>query len=374
MQFSKKIRLDKENKWLYILPLLLATLGLIFIYSASYYTADKNFGDKFYFLKKQGYAYVVGVALMFLSSRLNTEKIKKASPILYGVSVILLALVFVPVIGVENYGAKRWLNFGFFTIQPSEIAKFAMVCLLARFASNNDMAEIKNVVVFLLIGIVICLEIIIEPNMSITVCVGLVLISMLLLSGANLKQFSMVMLPAIVLVPVLILIEPYRLKRLKAFINPWDDVLGEGYQLVQSYYALSSGGLFGVGLFNSRQKYAFLPFAESDFIFAIIGEEIGFVGAFLIALVFLKYVFEGFKVAKRAVSRFDCYLATGITLVIAFQSMLNIAVVCGAIPPTGLPLPYISLGGSSLVSFMVASGVLISISNKAKSTQIFLKP
>ena len=184
----------------------------------------------------------------------------------------------------------------------------------------------------------------------------------------------MVMLPAIVLVPVLILIEPYRLKRLKAFINPWDDVLGEGYQLVQSYYALSSGGLFGVGLFNSRQKYAFLPFAESDFIFAIIGEEIGFVGAFLIALVFLKYVFEGFKVAKRAVSRFDCYLATGITLVIAFQSMLNIAVVCGAIPPTGLPLPYISLGGSSLVSFMVASGVLISISNKAKSTQIFLKP
>ncbi len=374
MQPSKKIRLTKNEAWLIVLPLLLSVIGLVFIYSASYYNAENTFSDKFYFLKKQGYAFIVGVFFMFLASKISTEKIEKISPVLYLVSLVLLALVFVPKIGVENYGAKRWLNFGFFTIQPSEIAKFALVCLLSRFASKSDMTSLKNVVLFLLIGLFVMLLIIVEPNMSITVCVGLVVLTLLLLTGASLKHFSFVVFPATLLVPVLILIEPYRLKRLKAFINPWGDVLGEGYQLVQSYYALSSGGLFGVGLFNSRQKFAFLPFAESDFIFAIIGEEIGFVGALFVAMIFLKYVYEGFKVSKRAVTRFDSYLAMGITLVIAFQSSLNIAVVCGAIPPTGLPLPYVSSGGSSLVSFLVASGVLLGISKKAESTQIFLKP
>lgn len=369
-----KYILLKQDKWLYILPILLSSLGLLFIYSASSYTANKTFGDEFYFVKKQGYAFIVGLIFMLFFRRISIEKLRKFSLPFYIVSVVLLLLVFVPVIGVENYGAKRWLNFGLFTIQPSEIAKFSLVLLLADYMSKRDMSSFFNVLVCLLFGGIMCVAIILEPNMSITVCVGLVLITMILIGGCSIKHFFLIFIPCLMLVPLMILVEPYRLERLKAFINPWNDVLGEGYQLIQSYYSLASGGLFGVGLFNSRQKYMFLPFAESDFIFAIIGEELGFVGATLVALMFLKYMFEGFKVAKRACNRFDCYLAIGITLVITFQSILNIAVVCGAIPPTGLPLPYISSGGSSLVCFLVASAILQNISFRSFSTQKFLTP
>lgn len=376
MRDSKKFSLTlyKKDKWLYILPILLSVIGLVFIYSASYYTADKTFNDEFYFLKKQLYAFIVGIVAMYLFSKINTDKIKKITLPLYIVSIVLLALVFVPKIGVENYGAKRWLNFGLFTIQPSEIAKFTMVGLLAGFMSKHEMDKFTNIAIALLIGFVVCLLIILEPNMSITICVGLVLMSMILVGGVSLRQFAMICIPVIIALPIMIIIEPYRLERLKAFINPWNDILGEGYQLIQSYYSLASGGLFGVGLFNSRQKFMYLPFAESDFIFAIIGEEIGFIGALCVGLVFLKYIFEGFRVAKNAVTRFDCYLASGITFIIAYQSMLNIAVVCGAIPPTGLPLPYISAGGSSLVCFLIASGILQSISKKSNSTYNFLLP
>ncbi len=375
MQTRIKYKVNyKQDKWLYILPILLSVLGLIFIYSASSYTANKTFNDQFYFLKKQGYAFIVGIVFMIFFRKVSLDKLRKFSLPFYILSIVLLLLVFVPGIGVENYGAKRWLNFGLFTIQPSELAKFALVFLLADYMSCHDMDSFFNVAVCLLFGGIMCVSIILEPNMSITVCVGLVLITMILLGGAKLNHFFAVLVPCVLLIPLLIIIEPYRLERLRAFINPWNDVLGEGYQLIQSYYSLASGGLFGVGLFNSRQKYMFLPFAESDFIFAIIGEEIGFVGASLVALLFLKYMFEGFKVAKRAVNRFDCYLAMGITLVITFQSILNIAVVCGAIPPTGLPLPYISSGGSSLVCFLVASAILQNISARANSTQKFLTP
>lgn len=376
MRIGKRLELEwvKKDKWLYILPIALSVIGLVFIYSASYYTAEQTFGDKFYFLKKQGYAMIVGVIFMLFFSGVRTEKIKKASLAFYIVSVILLALVFVPKIGVENYGAKRWLNFGLFTIQPSEIAKFAMVVLMAKYMSEHSMDKFVNVAVSLLIGAVICLLIITEPNMSITVCVGLVMMSMILIGGVRLKHFASICLPAVMILPVMIALEPYRIERLKAFINPWEDTLGEGYQLIQSYYSLASGGLFGVGLFNSRQKFMYLPFAESDFIFAIIGEEIGFIGALIVGLLFLKFIYEGFKVAARACTRFDCYLACGITLIIAFQAMLNLAVVCGAIPPTGLPLPFISSGGSSLVCFLIASGVLQNISKKSYSTQKLLLP
>lgn len=372
MQSCKKHKI-KYNIWLYILPIALATIGLIFIYSASCYTAQKTFNDEFYFLKKQGYAFIVGIFFMYVFSRINLKKLQKYSLAFYIVSLVLLCLVFVPKIGVENYGAKRWLNFGLFTIQPSEFAKFAMVLLLADFMSKHQMDKFYNVCICLVIGGLICVAIILEPNMSITVCIGLVLLTMILLGGIKMRDFMIIFIPCVLLIPLLIIVEPYRLERLKAFINPWNDVLGEGYQLIQSYYSLASGGLYGVGLFNSRQKYMFLPFAESDFIFAIIGEELGFVGATAIALLYLKYMYEGFKVAKQAVNRFECYLAIGITLVITYQSILNIAVVCGAIPPTGLPLPYISSGGSSLVCFLIASGVLQNIYANC-FTQNFLQP
>ena len=202
--------------------------------------------------------------------------------------------------------------------------------------------------------------------MSITMCVGLVTVAMLFLGGAKAKHFALLAVPAVALVVVLIAVEPYRLKRIAAFLDPWSSPLGEGYQLIQSYYALGSGGLFGVGLFNSRQKYLFLPFAESDFIFSVIGEELGFVGCAAVLAVFGVIVWRGAFIAMRAESRFDCYLAAGITAVIGIQALLNVAVVTGSIPPTGLPLPFVSSGGTSLLMFTCATAVLQRVAAKSQ--------
>ena len=221
----------------------------------------------------------------------------------------------------------------------------------------------------LLYGGLLCGLIIIEPNMSITVCVALLMLAMLLASGMKLKYFLFILIPAIIGAIGLILIEPYRLNRLSAFLNPWASPKGEGYQLLQSLYALGSGGWFGTGIFGSRQKYAFLPFSESDFILSIIGEETGFIGliAFFTLIGFI--VFRGLKIASGAKDLFGYLLATGITLIFGIQVVINALVVSGSIPPTGLPLPLVSSGNTSIIIFMTEFGILYNISkqNKEKS-------
>lgn len=206
-----------------------------------------------------------------------------------------------------------------------------------------------------------CALIMLEPNMSITMCLVCVILFMFLAGGIKLRKILLLAIPLVIAVPVLIFLEPYRLKRLMAFLDPWASPKAEGYQLIQSYYALCRGGLFGVGLFQSRQKYLFLPFAESDFIFSVIGEELGLFGAMCVVIAFIFLIRYGFLIAARAKDRYKALLAAGITSVIAVQTALNLAVVTGCVPPTGLPLPFISAGGSSLVSFMSAVGVLLSV-------------
>ena len=206
--------------------------------------------------------------------------------------------------------------------------------------------------------------------MSITMCIGLVLIIMLFLGGISFKHFACLAVPGVLAVPALIFMEPYRVKRLMAFLNPWASPQAEGFQLIQSLYGLGAGGLFGVGLFNSRQKYSFLPFAESDFIFSIIGEELGFIGAMFIVLVFIVLVVSLIIIAKRAKTRFGMLFVAGVASVIAVQTILNIAVVTGSIPPTGLPLPFISAGSTSLIVFMSAIGLCLNISKKSKTSNI----
>ena len=200
--------------------------------------------------------------------------------------------------------------------------------------------------------------------MSITVCVGLVMIILLLMWGIKIKHFLLILLPLLAAVPILIFSEPYRVQRLLAFLDPWANPKDEGYQLIQSLYALGSGGWFGVGLFNSRQKYSFLPFAESDFVFSIIGEECGLLGCLILLLLFVVLIFAGIKIAVKSKNLFDSMLAGGITSVVGVQSVINFAVVTGMIPPTGLPLPFISFGGTSLVVFMSAIGLLWGVSLK----------
>jgi cell division protein FtsW len=276
---------------------------------------------------------------------------------------VLLLLVFVPGVGVENYGAKRWINLPFFTIQASEIAKFGFIVFTASYMAKNykKMSKFKSILPVLLVGGAMCLLIILEPNMSITMCMIMLIFVMLFIGGARIKHFLVLALPVIALVPVLIMLEPYRMQRLVAFLNPWESPLEEGYQLIQSFYALGSGGLFGVGLFNSRQKYLFLPFSESDFIFSIIGEELGFFGCVAVIAVYLIIIWRAVVISKNSTDRFGCYLSSGITAIIAIQVLINIAVVSGSIPPTGLPLPFVSAGTSSLVVFCAGVGVLFSV-------------
>ena len=351
---------------------VLSCIGLLFIYSASSYSAELQYGDAFRYVETQAVALALGVAAMFAVSFVRPEKIKKYSFVLFAVGVALLAAVFVPGFGVESYGAKRWINLGFFTVQPSEYAKFAMVAFLAAFAAKKGVGTFPRALVFLATAGLVCLLLLLEPNMSVTICVGAAAFVLLFAAGAKPTHLAVILVPVVALGIALIVAEPYRVRRLLAFLDPWSSPLDEGYQLIQSYYALGSGGLFGVGLFNSRQKYLFLPFAESDFILSVIGEETGFFGVLGVLALFAVIIVRGTLIAARARDRYSCYLAAGITALLALQTLMNVAVVCGAVPPTGLPLPFVSAGGSSLVCYFAAVGALLSVSRY--SSGVFLGP
>ena len=360
------------DKPLAVSAAVLSCIGLLFIYSASSYSAELQYGDAFRYVETQAVALVLGIAAMFAVSFVRPERIKKYSFVLFAVGVALLAAVFVPGFGVESYGAKRWINLGFFTVQPSEYAKFAMVAFLAAFAAKKGVGTFPRALVFLATAGLVCLLLLLEPNMSVTICVGAAAFVLLFAAGAKPTHLAVILVPVVALGIALIVAEPYRVRRLLAFLDPWSSPLDEGYQLIQSYYALGSGGLFGVGLFNSRQKYLFLPFAESDFILSVIGEETGFFGVLGVLALFAVIIVRGTLIAARARDRYSCYLAAGITALLALQTLMNVAVVCGAVPPTGLPLPFVSAGGSSLVCYFAAVGALLSVSRY--SSGVFLKP
>ena len=363
------IKNKKTNIWLILSVFLLVVIGFVFVYSASNYSAELNYGNKYYFLTKQIIGAVIGTVALILTSKIDYNIYNKYKLPIIIIGVVLLAIVFIPGLGVSNYGAQRWIKLPGFTIQPSEIAKFCYVIFCAGYLANNKdiVKSFKGILPILCVGAIICVLIMLEPNMSITICVGLTMFLMLFIGGAKIKHFLILAVPVIALGVLLIIIEPYRLQRLVAFINPWANPQGEGYQLIQSLYSLGSGGLFGVGLFNSRQKYLFLPFSESDFIFSIIGEETGFFGCLTIILIFGVLIYQGIKIAFHAKNRFGCYLAFGIISIIATQVLVNIAVVTGSIPPTGVPLPFISAGSTALVVFMASIGILINIYKQSKN-------
>lgn len=364
----------KFNFVLFALMLVLLVLGCVFVYSASYYSAEITYSDKFFFLKKQLFGIAVGLVGFFAFSFIDYKLLAKVKWWLFGFSVILLGLVFVPGIGLTNYGATRWINLRFVTIQPSEIAKFAFIVLSADILSKSTekVKSFKGILSILAIGAVYCILIILEPNMSITICMGLLVVTMLFLGGTRLKHFLILIVPAVALAVVLVVIEPYRLKRLIAFIDPFASKQNEGFQLVQSLLGIALGSIFGSGIFNSRQKYLFLPFSESDFIFSIIAEETGFVGAVLVLLVFLLLFFVILKVARNAKDRFGFLLASGIGSLIIIQVLLNISVVTGLVPPTGLPLPLVSAGSTSIMVFMSMLGVVNNVHKQSVQNSQFL--
>jgi len=369
----QKIKL--RNLTLFILIIALCLFGMVMIYSASSYSSDILHGDSFHFVKKQLFGFVLGLVLMFVTYKFDYHKYYKLRFWIIGISIVLLILVFVPGIGISANGARRWIGFGSLNLQSSEVAKFGFVIFSACYLSKNyqKTKTFKGILPILTAGGILCLLVMLEPNMSVTMCIGLVMIIMLIIGGLSLKHCLFLSVPALALVVLLIVIEPYRFDRLVAFLNPWANPQEEGYQLIQSLYSLGAGGLFGVGLFNSRQKYLFLPFAESDFIFAIIGEELGFVGAVLVLAVYIAIIAIGIKIAINAEDRLGAYLASGIIAVIAVQLLINIAVVTGSIPPTGIPMPFISAGGTSLSVFMGAIGILCNVGKSKGNSEILNK-
>lgn len=368
-------KVKRRNLVLMGLVLFLCVFGMVMIYSASSYSSDVLYGDSFHFVKKQIFGFVLGIVLFIIAYKFDYHKFYKLRYWVLGISLVLLALVFVPGIGISANGARRWIGFGSLNLQSSEVAKFGFVIFSACYLSKNyeKTKTFKGILPVLLAGGAICLLVMLEPNMSVTMCIGMVMIIMLIISGMSFKHFMILAIPALALVVLLIVIEPYRLDRLMAFIDPWANPKEEGYQLIQSLYSLGAGGLFGVGLFNSRQKYLFLPFAESDFIFAIIGEELGLIGSICILAVYVIIIAIGIKIALNASDRLGTYIASGVTSVIAIQLLINIAVVTGSIPPTGIPMPFISAGGTSLSVFMGAIGILCNVGRSKESGEILSK-
>lgn len=372
MEHLKKLRCRSDALIIIGIVLALVCFGCLMVYSASFYSANYHYGNKYFFLIKQILGVVMGICAMIFFIFFDYHLLAKLKWWIVGVTFVLLSLVFIPGLGMESYGAKRWVSLFGFSIQPSEIAKFALVIFIASYMSENHdkVKTLKGLFPVLVVGGLMCVLIMLEPSMSVTMCIGFVTLFMLIIGGMSRKHTLMFSIPAGALVPFLIILEPYRLKRLLAFIDPWASPQGEGFQLIQSLYSLGDGGWFGVGLFNSRQKYLFLPFAESDFILSIIGEEIGFIGTSLLMLVILFLVYRLIKIAIGAKDRFGAMLVSGVAFIIAVQTLLNIAVVTGSIPPTGLPLPFISSGGTAVMVFMAGIGICLNVLLQSKGQDV----
>jgi len=348
-----------------VLVSLLLSIGVVMVFSSSAAVAFFKYHDPYYFLKRQLLWAILGFGAMVYMMNFDYWKLKKYAKLLFILSLVLLVLVLVPGIGMVVNGARRWIGVGFLNIQPSEFAKLATVIYLSNRLSDKKekiQSFFRGLLPNLIILGIVFLLIIMEPNLSIAGIIIIVGLIMLFIAGARWSHMITLGIIGLLLAAIAVIIEPYRLERVLTFLDPWKDMQGSGYQVIQSLYALGSGGIFGVGLGNSRQKLFYIPEPQNDFIFSIIGEELGFIGAAAIIFIFLALILRGFRIAAKSPDTFACLLASGITSIIAVQSFINIAVVTSSMPPTGVPLPFISAGGSSMLFTMAGVGILLNIS------------
>ncbi len=349
--------------------LTLLGFGIVMVFSASSVEAAVVNHNAYYYLERQMIWAGLGLFLMFALSRIDYHiLLRYAEPIAWG-TFGLLVLVLVPHIGKDINGARRWLGFGSLLFQPSEMAKFSLVLLFAkRLATERRITNFAHgiLVPLAILGVFAGL-IIYEPDLGTALALSGTVMAMLFTAGASGVQLGAVLLSLVPAVGVLIAMAPYRMRRFLAFLDPKQDPLGSGYHIIQSLYALGSGGLFGVGLGQGALKYFYLPEQHTDFIFAIIGEELGLLGAAAVIALFFVVTVRGLRVAMLAPDRFGALLATGLTAMIAVQALLNIAVVTASMPITGVPLPLISYGGSSLLFALAGIGVLLNVSRQRVS-------
>lgn len=354
---------------LVILTLLLLTIGLIMVYSASAVWATYKFDDSFFFAKRQLLFAGVGVIAMFFLMNVDYWTWRTWAKMLIIVCFFLLIAVLIPGIGMERNGSRSWIGVGAFSIQPSEFMKLAMIAFLAKFLSENQkkITSFKKGLVpslglvFTAFGIIM-----LQPDLGTgTVMVGTCIV-MIFVSGARIIHFVWLGLLGVAGFVALVLSAPYRIKRITSFLDPWEDPLGSGFQIIQSLYAIGPGGLFGLGLGQSRQKFFYLPEPQTDFIFAILAEELGFIGGSLVILLFGLLLWRGVRIALGAPDLYGSFLAIGIITMVAIQVMINVGVVTGLMPVTGITLPFLSYGGSSLTLMLMAIGVLLNVSRYSK--------
>lgn len=343
---------------------ILVAIGIIMVFSSSYAYAYFKMNDGYHFLKREIMWASLGLLGMIAAMNFDYWKYKKMAPYGYMISLVLLILVLTP-LGIEFNGARRWLGVGGFTIMPGELAKiFGIFFIASRLSKKPEKIKsftkgvIPNLVI---IGIYFGL-IILQPNLSTAMTITFIIVAMMFVAGMRWGHIAGIGVVGAGLLVVMILLEPYRMRRITGFLDPFADPRGSGYQVIQSLLALGSGGVFGVGLGKSVQKYLYIPEPQNDFIFAIIGEELGFVGCLTVIILYLLLIWRGVRIAINAPDLFGCLLATGITAMVGVQVIINIAVATSSMPVTGIPLPFISWGGNSLAIFMAAMGILLNIS------------
>ncbi len=349
---------------LFITTLTLLGIGLVMVFSSSAVTASVTYGDAYYFFKKQLMWAFISICAMGVVMKLNFSRLKDFAVPLLVFSIVCLVLVVTP-LGTDVKGSSRWFDFGFFRFSPSELAKIAIIMFFARALEiklDKLSSFTKGVLPFLAMLAVISGLIMLQPDLGTAFTIAGTMFFMLVIAGAEWLHLGLITMTGIAAVAAAIILEPYRMERVTAFLNPWKYASDEGFQTIQSLYALGSGGLFGMGLGRSRQKFFYLPEQHTDFIFAILGEELGFIGASLVVALFLLFAWRGFKIAINAPDNFSRLLAAGITILITFQAAINIGVVSGALPVTGITLPFISYGGTSLLFTMIGVGLLLNIS------------
>jgi len=364
-RYLKKPKMPVDSAMLTVLLLLLMG-GILILFSATYYQALRK-GDALLEVKRQLIGIGLGTVLLLVTSRIPYTFWRKRVVVLgsLGLSLLLLVLVIIPGVGVYINGSRRWLNIAGMSFQPSEMAKIASVLYLAA-ALDERKGQLDKlltgIVPLLIVPGIFFILILEQPNLSTAGSIMIAAVLMLLIAGAKWRHLSLMGVCGLCLGMVYAWIEPYRRERLLSFRDPFAQMSDEGYQLAQSLIAIGSGGLFGRGLGQGRQKFSYLPYPESDFIFAIVGEDFGLLGCTIVILLFLAFAFAGMRIAVNCPHRYGSLLAAGLTAMITLQAALNIAVVIGVMPTTGLPLPFFSAGGTSVSLLMAATGIILNVS------------
>ena len=356
----------KKIDYLLLLGIIIISLfGILMIYSASYVWAEYKFHDPYKFVKTQLFFLLISYILIYFILKIPYQKYLSKANLIFFLCLSLLILVLIPGIGTIRNGSRSWFGLGGFGIQPSEFTKLGMIIFTSKYLSHNEKI-LKNIKtgVFPILGVLLLIFglIMLQPDFGTGVIIVISIIVLLFISGVNMSFFIKLGFLGLLGVAGLIIVAPYRMKRIISFLNPWSDPLGSGFQIIQSLYAIGPGGLLGLGLGNSIQKHFYLPEPQTDFIFAIISEEFGFLGILIVASLFILIIARGFHISIHCEDKFGKYLAFGITFQLAFQTLLNLMVVVGLIPVTGVTLPFLSYGGSSLLITMVSMGILLNIS------------